>query len=514
MQFTKLLSTGIFILINTITSTAQNSGNNYFSSSQIHTIKITSSLTVDELYDSLTYYKDLANNTDDNTYMMVDVDIDGATVSDIGIRMKGNSSYNINSKKKSLKLSFDEYIDDQEYDGMGTLNLNNCMWDPTLMREKVTLDFMRAFGVYAPRATYANVYLNNVLWGLYSTVEQVDKKFLNTLIGENDGNLFKAGDDGGEFTWYGSNQSDYEAVFELKTNDSLNDYSDLINLIDVMNNTPSGSFQTAFEAVFNVDVFLKYWAVSNLLTNLDSYLESKRNFYIYHNLLTDQFDWIAWDVNEAFGVYVSMSAGSVYEYPLEETQNKILLDALINVSSYKDKYTDYLYELNSEYMGTGWLDDKIDSVYNVIKTSVYADTLKMFSNQDFEDNIDTTVTVSSGFSKQIPGLKEFIEKRLSNMNQQLMALGYPSLINEKVKNNNENIFISPNPATDYIILKPNTYAEKININIYDYTGKMVLTKTVNSQEQINISHLSSGIYAYNIILNNKHTQTGKIIINH
>lgn len=512
MQVTKILSTSIFILITAITSTAQNSGNSYFSSSQIHTIKITSSLTVDELYDSLIYYKDLANNTDDNTYMKVDVDVDGAVVSDIGIRMKGNSSYNIESKKKSLKLSFDEYVDDQEYDGMGTLNLNNCMWDPTLMREKVTLDFMRAFDVYAPRCTYANVYLNDTLWGLYSTVEQVDKKFLNTLIGENDGNLFKAGDDGGEFTWYSSNQSDYENIFQLKTNDSLNDWSDLVNLIDVVNNTPSSTYQTAVDAVFNIDAFTRYWALSNILTNLDSYLESTRNFYIYHNLLTDQFDWIAWDVNEAFGVYSAPNT-DVYEYDLEKTNNRVLLEKFLSVTAYKEKYTDYLYELNSEYMGTGWLDDKIDSIYNVIKSSVYADTLKMFTNQNFEDDIDTVVTVSSPMNKSIPGLKEFIQKRFDSMDQQLMALGYPSLINEKAENANEIISVLPNPAKDYILLKANAYTKKMNINIYDYTGRMVLAKVVNNQEPINISYLSSGIYTYKITLSDKDTHTGKIIIN-
>lgn len=488
---------------------AQNSGNTYFASSQIHTIKITSPLTVEQLYDSLSYYKDQANQTDDNTYMKVDVEIDGVTVQEIGIRMKGNSSYNINSKKKSLKLSFDEYVNDQEYDGMGTLNLNNCMWDPTLMREKVTLDFMRDFGVYAPRCTYANVYLNNVLWGLYSTVEQVDKKFLNTRLGENDGNLFKAGDDGGEFTWYGSNQVDYETEFELKTNDSLNDWSDLINFIDVLNNT-SSNFETELEKTFNVDAFLKYWAVCNILTNLDSYLESTRNYYIYHNLLTDQFDWIAWDVNEAFGVY---GMGNVYEYEWDKTNGRILLDKLLTVSSYRTSYTDYLYDLTSDYLSSGWLNNKIDSVYAVIKTSVYADTLKMFTNQNFEDNIDDKVMVSMGMTKEIPGLKEFISKRADNMNQQLMALGYPSGIENS--HTSVKIGIYPNPANDYAWLQVDHSGNFMySFELYDVLGRTIHSQLFRQPlTAIGLEDVPTGIYSYRITNNSEELKVGKIIIN-
>jgi hypothetical protein len=498
-----------FLLIFSINADAQNSGNNYFSSSQIHTIKITSSLPLETFYDSMSYYKDQANLTDDNTYMKVEVEIDGTTVTDIGIRMKGNSSYNMNSKKKSLKLSFDEYVDDQEYDGMGTLNLNNCMWDPTLMREKVSLDFMNEFGVYAPRCTYANVYLNDVLWGLYSTVEQVDKKFLNTLIGENDGNLFKAGDDGGEFSWYGSNQVSYENYFELKTNDSLNDWTDLINFIDILNNTSASTFESELEAVFNVDGFLKYWAVSNLLTNLDSYLESTRNYYIYHNLLTDKFDWIAWDLNEAFGVYTSMNFPNTYEYPWDETQGRILLEKLINVTSYKAQYTDYLNILTFNYLDSTWFDDKIDAVHDLIQSSVYSDTLKMFTDQDFEDNIDQTVTVTSGFSKSIPGLKDFLDQRYDYMSQELYGMGYNS-IHESLNNNK--ILVYPNPASDYIYVKNEDNQKPVFIQIKDLMGKNVLSQQMNNNEFINVKFLSSGLYTYTLFGQGFPLITDKLLI--
>ena len=49
----------------------------------------------------------------------------------------------------------------------------------------------------APRASFADVTFNGVPWGFYTVVEQIDDQFLDWNILEDDGNLFKAGDNFG-----------------------------------------------------------------------------------------------------------------------------------------------------------------------------------------------------------------------------------------------------------------------------------------------------------------------------
>src|SRR5574337_1801497 len=160
-----------------------------------------------------------------DTYMTCTMTFDGRIMDSVGIKTKGNSSFNNNSIKKSFKVHFNEFVSGQDFDGIKKINLNNSFKDPTMMREKTMLDFMNRHGMVAPRCTYARVYLNGVYWGLYTLVEDVStNKFLKQRYPDNDGNLFK-GDPQGDMKWYGSTQSSYYTRYSLETNQTVNDWS-------------------------------------------------------------------------------------------------------------------------------------------------------------------------------------------------------------------------------------------------------------------------------------------------
>ncbi len=162
-----------------------------------------------------TLYDSHANDSDD-PYFPASFSADGVTIDTVGVRFKGNSSFNANGIKKSFKIDFDEYDEDNDelvfYD-LKKLNLNNGFKDPTMLREKLFLDFAGDF-VAAPRAVHVKVYVNGEYYGLYTAVEQVDKTFVQNRFGDDeDGNLFKgaasdaadANDDfGSDLTWLGS----------------------------------------------------------------------------------------------------------------------------------------------------------------------------------------------------------------------------------------------------------------------------------------------------------------------
>ena len=114
--------------------------------------------------------------------MQATVEFDGQLFpSPIGVQLKGNSSFNsYPGVKKSIKISFDEYVDTADLHDITTLNLNNGFKDPSMLREKLCLDFCKKNGINAPRSTFAKVYLNDQLWGFYSLVEQVGKTFCKT----------------------------------------------------------------------------------------------------------------------------------------------------------------------------------------------------------------------------------------------------------------------------------------------------------------------------------------------
>ena len=239
----------LIALLFTSNAFAQIDGDNIFQNAQVISIELT--------FHQTGYWDSLVANYATATYMKADLVLTDETgtssFTDVGVRLKGNSSYNHPNDKKSFKIDFNEYVSGQKYDGLKKLNFGNCFKDPSMMRDKVFFDVSRAADVPAPRSNFANVYMNGTLKGFYTVIEQIDDQFLDWKILDDDGNLFKAGDNFGggpagggnpaDLKYYGTAQSSYEARYELKTNEDVNDWTDLIDFIDFINNSSAADFE-------------------------------------------------------------------------------------------------------------------------------------------------------------------------------------------------------------------------------------------------------------------------------
>ncbi len=57
------------------------------------------------------------------------------------------------------------------------------------------------------------------------------------------------------------------------------------------------------------------------------------------------------------------------------------------------------------------------------------------------------------------------------------------------------VSLYPNPARDYFQLQTaKTIQGKINVSIYDMSGKLVSTQRVEARENISVQNLSNGVY--------------------
>ncbi|NUO82447.1 CotH kinase family protein, partial [candidate division KSB1 bacterium] len=385
----------------------------------------------------------------------------------VGVRFKGNASYDHPNNKKPLRLGFDEYAPAQRWDGLKSINLNNCYQDPTLMREKLHLDFCREAGVVAPRANYANVYLNGEHWGLYTLVEQIDKTFLDTRFPENDGNLYKSNDGQelpSDLLWYGAAASAYYDRYELKSNEAVNDWSDLVSFLEVLNN--STNLDNALGAKINLSSFYKALAADIMFVNLDSYVNSGRNYYLYHNLRDKKFEWIVWDVNLSFGNFFKGVPGRKDELSVlyvADAASRPLVSKIQQSDKLKQEYLKTLCQMSQDYFSTARLFPQIDSLANAIRPYVYADTRKQFTNAQFETNL--TTDVATGLGSGAAGLKSFLTLREANLKAQLADLNVscaPALkrgdvvINEFMASNDSLIADPQGEYEDWIELYNNT----------------------------------------------------------
>ena len=78
--------------------------------------------------------------------------IDGVSDQDVGVKYKGNSSYNINNMKNPISLKLDYVHNGQSIDGYNVLKLSNGFRDPTFVREVLGYEMAREY-IPASKAT-------------------------------------------------------------------------------------------------------------------------------------------------------------------------------------------------------------------------------------------------------------------------------------------------------------------------------------------------------------------------
>lgn len=152
-------------------------------------------ITIDILMDE-TAWDEMIENATAEEYVPCDVIINGTTIKNVAIRPKGNSSLTQvasydTTDRFSFKLSFDEYVTGQNYDGLSSLALNNVISDPTYMKEYLSYEMMESMDIATPGYAYASICKNGEDWGLYLAVEILDTDFLSRNYGSNYGNLYK-----------------------------------------------------------------------------------------------------------------------------------------------------------------------------------------------------------------------------------------------------------------------------------------------------------------------------------
>ena len=210
-------------------------------------------------------------------------------------RFKGNSSLNFGWSQGRFdlpfKLDFDEFEDqhpelkNQRFHGFKQLSFANNFLDPSLMREKVTADILRAAGVPAAKTAYYLVYLERgagaQFLGLYTAVELPDDTLIESQFASDEGNMYKPSGPGANFV---AGRFD-ERGFDKETNRNSG-YEDVLALFaalhaDNRQSTPA-AWRTGLESVFYVDGFLRWLATNQLLSNWDSYGNGfAHNYYLY-----------------------------------------------------------------------------------------------------------------------------------------------------------------------------------------------------------------------------------------
>lgn len=141
-------------------------------------------------------WEEMLANAMAEEYVSCNVEINGQTLYNVGIRPKGNTSLSAiasdpETDRYSLKLEFDHYVDGQTCLGLDKLILNNNYADATSRKEAIVYDMYQYLGADASLYNYAQVSVNGEYWGVYLALEAVEDSFMLRNFGAEDGELYK-----------------------------------------------------------------------------------------------------------------------------------------------------------------------------------------------------------------------------------------------------------------------------------------------------------------------------------
>lgn len=106
--------------------------------------------------------------------------VNGIFYDSVGVKYKGNSSYNPTSNKNPLHIALDQFKN-QSYQGFKDIKLSNCYADPSMMREVLSYDILSNY-MDCPKSNFIKVYINNAYIGIYTNTESIGKTFALIIL--------------------------------------------------------------------------------------------------------------------------------------------------------------------------------------------------------------------------------------------------------------------------------------------------------------------------------------------
>ena len=240
-------------------------------------------------------------------------EVDGESIPDVSIRLKGNEGYSWVGTKMQFVLSFVEVNEDQRFHGQRHVAFDATWYDPTLLNNRVATRFLRRQGLPAPCANNALMYINDEFYGIYAHMEEPDREYLERNFGDEnaDGNLYKYGVELKNNP--GADTSRIEAFWSNYRFEEISQYGD-------------------------PDQWVSEWAAEATMPDWDGYWISGHNYFIYDHPERGLM-YMAWDLDATFGYYNAMTydplAGIYWSYVPHET-------SVLSQTEYEQRFIKYI----------------------------------------------------------------------------------------------------------------------------------------------------------------------------
>ncbi|MCC6950558.1 MAG: CotH kinase family protein [Phycisphaerales bacterium] len=389
----------------------------------------------------------LRNNYAAQTNLIGTLTVDGVTYPNVGFRIRGNTSYSAlpaGSQKFSLNVEMDAVDPEQSLMGYGSLNFNNAFHDPTFCREVLYNNYVSQFMPH-PRSNHVVVTINGQNWGVYANVQQFNKAMLSTHFADTGGLRIKCANNpnGPGLRYNGAMSTGYSTAYEIKDPGGFADpWVPHIAVCNALSNGVTSTWRTTIDPIVAVDP--STWSVvfENILSDDDSYVNKGADFMTYRNPTDGRTFILQTDANETF-----TQTSWAINRSFTNTTTRPFLNRVLGVAELRQRYMAHYRTAKADLNWAYW-EPRVTAMRNLIDAAVQADTKKLYTYTQFQQNFTGSVTLgcSGPCGGTVPGLQQFVTDRATFLNSQAELVANGPTISSVVPSDE-----SPDPAQQVTI---------------------------------------------------------------
>ncbi|OUM59721.1 hypothetical protein PIROE2DRAFT_14658, partial [Piromyces sp. E2] len=355
--------------------------------------------------------------------------------------------------RKYKKLSFTFKLN-KKFLGRKAIKLRAMANDVTLIREQLSSELFKAVGVPIIEGTYARVFINDEVFGLYSMTDSINDRWIGAYIHGNekakigfsyklvssppDGPFADLRNRGESFEKYKEHDyivDEYEKK-DIKPGDEQAEWNRLVQFVKLFEdwvlkygNDQSDKAIEELSKFLNVESLIRLLVVESLVMALDNFWLSSSNVALYYNPERNKYQFIPYDFDESF---YGPSPDSERIGPIEDCyhwadlrKEHYFIDNIINHPQVKKRFDVVMAIASKEIYNKNVFHPYIQSLLSLIKEDVewnlnainnihtnYNGRIDKFTMEDFQKNTALNRPVSEEDDEPHDyKLTEFIDKR-------------------------------------------------------------------------------------------------------
>ncbi len=387
-------------------------------------------LTDDERYELLVEIgnggSDMYSNAQMNaTFISVD-GVDIKTRYNVGVRNRGKGSRL--SSPMNYRVNF---ANDRPWKGGTAININSRVAHSRLLGSIIS----RLAGLPAADSTSVQTRVNGLnrtdpavpYFDSYAHMEVMDSDFADKHFPDDDnGNVYRVidTDKQADLSYLGTDPASYLARGYFKrSNTAENDWSDLINLTNILTNASDATYVEEVKNVVNVEQWLRWFAVQSLFSNTETNLGNGYgdDYYLYCGINDPRFVLVPYDMDNILSLYdvpdtwsdpgvynASIWVGDATTADTSNINNVPIIERFLLHPAFVGRYLAYL----KEEVKTTFSADKINpmldhalagfvpqSVIDDVKDFVAARSAYVLSQIPQQFTINSDLGISKGYHK-------------------------------------------------------------------------------------------------------------------